>query len=291
LAADVETACRVTGRDPRPRRCAKAKILDRVFRRDAFSIFISPNERLFPALPTGQFLRPRTGAHRAYSASPASRSADTLFTPTRTRFLVSPEQAPQGPPPHELLRFFQGRTSPVHCLSDSFCFRCPLSFLRPCRLTPQGQPGETSRLHLNVKTAVHNRAFHLSSQLAGNIHRLVGRMHRNRQAGPENAKRRARLGNRFSQLRRNWSTWSGDQVPPRRTTSRGGLISWCTGSFQHVLAQPPFNPAAWSGTQPLNLDFRIIHNAAAPHQPRSSLATGSPSVFLGEVYLPTTFLP
>jgi hypothetical protein len=51
---------------------------------------------------------------------------------------------------------------------------------------------------LHVKTAVHHRDFHLSSQLTGNIHRLVGRMHRNRKAGPEKAKRRARLDNRLT---------------------------------------------------------------------------------------------
>jgi len=124
--------------------------------------------------------RPRTGAHRACSASPASRSPDALFAPTRTPFRVSPEQAPQGQPARGLLRFLQGRTSPLHCLSDSFCFRCPPSFLRPCRLTPQGRPVETSRLHLHVKTAIHTGGFHPSSRLTGNIHRLVGRMHRNR---------------------------------------------------------------------------------------------------------------
>jgi len=42
LAADIETACRVSDWDQRPRRCAKPKILDRVFRRDAFSIEIIP---------------------------------------------------------------------------------------------------------------------------------------------------------------------------------------------------------------------------------------------------------
>ena len=45
--------------------------------------------------------------------------------------------------------------------------------------------------------------------------------------------------------------------PPWRATSRSGLISRCTGLFQHVLGQPPFNPAAWNGTGPLNLDFRL----------------------------------
>jgi hypothetical protein len=42
--------------------------------------------------------------------------------------------------------------------------------------------------------------------------------------------------------------------PPWRATSCGGLISRCTGLFQHVLGQPPFNPADWNGTEPL--DFR-----------------------------------
>ena len=42
--------------------------------------------------------------------------------------------------------------------------------------------------------------------------------------------------------------------PPWRATSRSGLISRCTGLFQRVLGQPPFNPVDWNGTEPL--DFR-----------------------------------
>jgi hypothetical protein len=40
LAADLETACRVAGRDRRPSPRVRSNILDRVFRRDAFSVEI-----------------------------------------------------------------------------------------------------------------------------------------------------------------------------------------------------------------------------------------------------------
>jgi len=49
----------------------------------------------------------------------------------------------------------------------------------------------------------------------------------------------------------------GSLSPVWRATSRGGLISRCTGLFQHVLGQPPFSPAGWTGTGAFNLDFRI----------------------------------
>ena len=178
MAADVETACRVTGRDPRPRRCAKAKILDRVFRRDAFSIEIIP----------------------IILAGP-SKGLATRSNPPRQRTAPGSAGAMRS----------SARRANNHCfwgesLIGNFTCPCPLDVAGLARLRlrariisqPQGQPVETSRLHLNVKTAVHHRDFHLRSQLTGNIHRLVGRMHRNRKAGPEKAKRRARLDNRLT---------------------------------------------------------------------------------------------
>ena len=51
LAADVETAWRVTGRDRGPGGRAKPNILDRVFRRDAFSMIHHRDFHLAPSLP------------------------------------------------------------------------------------------------------------------------------------------------------------------------------------------------------------------------------------------------
>ena len=46
-------------------------------------------------------------------------------------------------------------------------------------------------------------------------------------------------GNREEMGKADW-----DKLPGW-ATSRGGLISWCTGLFRRVLGQPPFDPADW----------------------------------------------